>query len=316
MKKINSVALLAVVVLVLGVLFDGIFIVHQAEQALVLRYGRPVRVESTPGLKYKVPFVDSLERFERRVLVFNSDSMDVLLRDQDRLIVDAFVTYKIIDPLRFFQAVRNERIMNMRLESVLETSVREVMGKEDLSTLLSPRRSQIMHEIRAKVKRLSVGEKQEAAQGNTQETALLADKTAPVSSDGFGIEIIDVRIMRTDLPKETSDPIYNRMRSDRQKVAERFRAEGKKESQIITSEAEKQRTILLAEAQKKSEIIRGEGDLTASKIFAASFGQDPEFYSFYRSMQAYRNSIKKGDTTMVLSPDSGFLKYMERGSKE
>lgn len=308
-----SYILLLIVLFVGGlVLSNAFFVVNQTEQALVLRFGKPVNIIREPGLKFKVPMIDAVEKFDRRTLVFNAEPMTVILRDQDRLIVDAFVAYRIIDPLKFYQAVRSERIMNMRLESILEKAVRDIMGREDLNTLLTPKRSEIMGNIRDTVFELASGERElpEDA-GKTEKTPTNAP-TIVTPRAGFGIEVEDVRIMRTDLPKETSDPIYNRMRSDRQKVAEKFRAEGRKESQIIRSEAEKQRTITLAEAEKRAAIIRGEGDGTASKIYADAFGQDKEFYAFYRTMQAYRNTLKKDDTTVILSPDSEFLQYMER----
>ena len=175
------------------------------------------------------------------------------------------------------------------------------MGQETLATLLSPKRDEIMRNIRDKVYGMVMGAKEElSAEAGGNKAA----------KNGFGIEVVDVRIMRTDLPKETSDPIYKRMRSDRQKVAERFRAEGRKESQIITSDAEKERTIMIAEAQKRAESIRGEGDATASKIYADAFGKDPEFSNFYQTMQTYRKTLNKDDTTVIMSPDNAFLRQL------
>ncbi len=325
------------VFLLLALGFNAFFVVGQTEQALVLRFGKPVNIinapgsSDTPGLKFKMPFVDSVEMFDKRILVFNAEPMTVILEDQDRLIVDAFVTYRIKNPLQFYQAVRSERIMNMRLESILEKSLRDTLGREDLSTLLSDKRSDIMHEIRDRVFRLASGQAEQAeipeaeailnAEGEAAlpepEAADLAAEAGAsteetASREGFGIEVVDVRIMRTDLPKETSTPIYDRMRSDRQKVAEKFRAEGSKESQIIRSEADKERTIMIAEAEEKSQIIRGEGDGEATRIFAEAFGSDEEFFEFYRTMQAYRKSLGKDDTTLILSPDSDFLRYIEK----
>jgi membrane protease subunit HflC len=326
----RGVIITFVVFLTLGAVMNSFFIIDQTHQALVLRFGKPVNIITEPGLKFKVPLVDAVEMYDRRLLTVNAVPKTVILRDQDRLIVDAYVTYRITDPLRFYQAVRSERIMEQRLDKMLETSLREVLGREDLSTLLSNKRTKLMDDIRDNVARLASGEslvvegKEVAApsvdtnievKGNVTD-ALPAEATIPEDTRkdraGFGVEIVDVRIMRTDLPKETSDPIYNRMRSDRQKVAEKFRAEGKKESQIIRSEADKERTIMLADAERRAAIIRGGGDGQATKIFAQSFGKDPEFFNFYRALQAYRTSFKKDDTTMVLSPDSEFLKYMEK----
>jgi modulator of FtsH protease HflC len=326
----RGILLVVVIFLAIGGVMNSFFIVNQTHQALVLQFGKAVNVFTEAGLKFKVPFVDSVEFFDRRLLTVNADPKTVILKDQDRLIVDAYVTYRIKDPLRFYQAVRNEFTMEQRLDKMLETSLREVLGREDLSTLLSPKRSQIMDDIRDNVSRLASGQglvvageeikKEEKArikvEGNITD-ALPAEATLPEGEDsrkdraGFGIEIVDVRIMRTDLPKETSDPIYNRMRSDRQKVAERFRAEGQKESQIIRSEADKERTIMLAEAEQKAAVMRGSGDGEATRIFAESFGKDPEFFDFYRSLQAYRTSFRKDDTTVILSPDDNFLKYLQ-----
>jgi modulator of FtsH protease HflC len=326
----RGVLITCAVFLALGAAMNAFFIIDQTHQALVLRFGKPVAELTEPGLKFKVPFVDAVEMYDRRLLTVNADPKTVILRDQDRLIVDAYVTYRITDPLRFYQAVRSERIMEQRLDKMLETSLREVLGREDLSTLLSDKRTKLMDDIRDNVARLASGENLVVegrevpvkpvdtsieVKGNvTDELPAEATLTEDTRKDraGFGVEIVDVRIMRTDLPKETSDPIYNRMRSDRQKVAEKFRAEGKKESQIIRSEADKERTIMLADAERRSAIIRGGGDGQATKIFAESFGKDPEFFNFYRALQAYRTSFKKEDTTMVLSPDSEFLKYMEK----
>ncbi len=331
------IILLAVVLfLALGGIMNSFFIIDQTHQALVLRFGKPVNIITEPGLKFKVPFVDSVELYDRRLLTVNADPKTVILKDQDRLIVDAYVTYRITDPLRFYQAVRSERIMEQRLDKMLETSLREVLGRENLITLLSPKRAQIMDDIRDNVSRLASGESLVVAGKNiTAEEHPTITPAVSVANNvtdnlpegavvpevgkadsrkdraGFGVEIVDVRIMRTDLPKETSDPIYNRMRSDRQKVAEKFRAEGKKESQIIRSEADKQRTIMLADAERRAAIIRGGGDGEATRIFAQSYGEDPEFFNFYRTLQAYRTSFKKDDTTMVLSPGSDFLKYMK-----
>jgi modulator of FtsH protease HflC len=374
--------------LILAGFLNSFYIVNQTEQALILRFGKPVRTVTEAGLNFKVPFVDSVEIFDRRIITLNAEPKAVILRDQDRLVVDAYVTYRIKDPLRFYQAVRSERVMNQRLENYLETSLREVMGREDLNTLLSPKRSLIMATIRENVARLANGQslnirattptdapkavqKREARPRHHHDpfaeyskeggvvdhstmdhsqmnhaghdmTAMPAEAvpstaaikggeaaasapkagTKPIAqtasdvpaSDraGLGIEIVDVRIMRTDLPKQTSDPIYNRMRSDRQKVAERFRAEGARESQIIRSKADKERTILIADAEKESQILRGMGDAKATEIYAKAFSRDAEFYDFYRSMQAYEKSLSKDDTTLILSPDSKFFKHLEQ----
>lgn len=342
MKSSRMFALLVAVFILAALGVNSFFVVSETDQALVLRFGKPVNVVNEPGtkggagLKFKMPFVDAVELYDKRILVFNAEPMTVILKDQDRLIVDAFVAYRIKNPLQFYQAVRDEQTMNRRLESILENSLRDTLGRENLSTLLSEKRSELMKEIRDRVYALAGGEELstpkvpdhlpevKAALQAEGKAALPkpedADLAAVVgaaeeeeaSRGGYGIEIVDVRIMRTDLPKETSTPIYDRMRSDRQKVAEKFRAEGNKESQIITSEADKERTIMLAEAEKQSEIIRGQGDGEATRIFAEAFSSDEEFFAFYRTMQAYRKSLAKEDTTLILSPGSDFLKYLEK----
>jgi membrane protease subunit HflC len=316
---------------------NAFFIVDQTQQALVLQFGKPVNIITKAGMHFKTPFLDSVVYFDKRMITMNAEPKSVILRDQDRLVVDAYVTYKITDPLLFYQAVRSDIIMRQRLEKMLETSLREVLGREDLNSLLSPKREQIMKNIRENVARLASGrslvvagkkidtpkdmvapittpESEAMQQGNIAASDAVNSGSNSVDAGraGFGVQVMDVRIMRTDLPKETSAPIYSRMQSDRQKVAERFRAEGQKESQIITSEADRERTVIMAQAERKASTIRGEGDALASKIFAESFGQDPEFFEFYRSLQAYKNSLKKENTTLILSPESDFLKYMKK----
>jgi membrane protease subunit HflC len=312
----------------IAAILNSFFIVNQTQQALVLRFGRPVAIITKAGLQFKMPFTDSVLMFDKRMITMNAEPKSVILQDQDRLVVDAYVTYRINDPLRFYQAVRSDMVMQQRLEKMLETSLREVLGREDLNSLLSNKREKIMDTIRSNVSRLASGRElvvegekiappkdllEDVAKSEAELEVAPELKAVAKQRDGFGIEIVDVRIMRTDLPKETSDPIYNRMRSDRQKVAEKFRAEGQKESQIITSEADRERTVILAEAERKSSVIRGEGDAIATKIMASAFGQDPEFFEFYRSMQAYKKALKKEDTTIILSPDNNFLKFIEQG---
>jgi len=307
----QRIGIILIFIFVAGVILaNSFFIVSQTEQALVLRFGKPVNIVTSPGLKFKVPMVDSVQKYEKRIVALNAEPKTVILRDQDRLIVDAFITYRIVNPLKFYQTVREERIMNTRLESILEKSLRDVLGSEDLSTLLSPKRSQIMETVRDKVSRLSSGQSEDGTASATHTKEEAAAQADAEQNMGFGIQVVDVRILRTDLPKETSDPIYNRMRSDRQRVAEQFRAEGQRESQIIRAEADRERTVLLAQAEKQSSILRGEGDGEATRIFAEAFGSDEEFYGFYRTMQAYRNSLKKEDTTVILSPQSDFLRYL------
>lgn len=258
------------------------FIVEQRQQALVLQFGEVVRVIQEPGLKFKIPFIQKVSLFDNRILNLSADEKEVIAKDQKRLIVTAFTKYRITNPLKFYQTVRDENGVRSRLNSILDSSLRQILGEVPLATLLTGERATIMRNIQQLV--------------NTQ----AAD---------FGIDVIDVRIMRADLPKENSEAIYRRMQTEREKEAKQFRAEGAEEAQRIKSRADKDAKILIAESQLQAQITRGEGDSISSKIFADAFSQDPEFFSFYRSIQAYRSTLKKGDTTVILSPDSDFLHF-------
>jgi modulator of FtsH protease HflC len=311
-------------------LMNTLFVVNQTNQALVLQFGKPVKVIREPGLNAKIPFIQNVVIYDDRLLEFNAQPLSAILRDKDRLVVDAFVRYRIVNPLEFYQSVRNEELMRTRLGSILEDALRKVLGKEDLDTLLSPKRQSIMKAIRdlvyieatgklpkgkvhpTAVEILKEDAKTVGEEGQKPVVAAVVEGKKPKEGDGFGIEIVDVRIMRTDLPKETGDAIFERMRSERQKVAEKFRAEGKMEAQKIQSGADKQRTIILSDAKKTAEEVRGQGEAESTRIYAEAFGRDPEFFEFYRAMQAYKKSLAKEDTTVVLSPDSPFLKHMDK----
>ena len=281
------------------VLLNAAYVVDQTEQALVLQFGKPVRVVQEPGLKFKTPFVQNVEFYDKRLLDFVADSKEVIAADQKRLNVDAFVRYRITDPLRFKQTVGNESTMRSRLNSILESSLREVLGSVPLSSVLSQQRAEIMREIRDLVNAQAQGQR------------ISGDAAAAVRG-GFGIEVVDVRIMRADLPVANSESIYKRMQTEREREAKEFRAKGAEDAQKIRSQADKERTIILAEAKKKAEIVRGEGESQSTKIFAEAFGKDEDFFAFYRSMQAYKKTLGQNDTTMVLSPDNEFLKYMNK----
>lgn len=284
----------------LFVLLNSVFVVSQTEQALVLEFGKPVRAVKEAGLNFKTPFIQNVEYFDNRLLEFDAQSNEVIAADQKRLIVDAFVRYRITDPLRFKQAVGNEATMRSRLNSILESSLRQVLGSVPLSAVLSEKRAEIMADIRNLVNAQAMGAKVEGGADN-------------VTKGGFGIEVVDVRIKRADLPPANSEGIYKRMQTEREREAKEFRAKGSEDAQKIRSQADKERTIIIAEAKKKAEITRGEGDGTATKIFADSFGKDQDFFQFYRSMQAYKKTLNQKDTTMMMSPDSEFLKFMEKG---
>ena len=276
---------IGVVVLAIITGLSAAFTVNQTQQALVLQFGEPKRTIQEPGLAFKMPFIQDVEYYERRILsLIPQDAVEVILADQKRLQVDAYARYRIDNPLLFYQTVRNEFGAVARLESIIDSSVRRVLGKETLASILTGEREAINGSIRDEV--------------NASVTTL-------------GIEIIDVRLRRADYPATTSQNIFNRMKSEREREAKEFRATGAEEAQKIRADAEKTRTVIIAEAQREAQEKRGAGDSEAIRIYAESFGQDPEFFSFYRSMQAYRDSMSGEDTSMVLSPDSSFFRFFK-----
>jgi modulator of FtsH protease HflC len=265
---------------------NAFFTVNEARQALVLQFGQPVRVVQEPGLKFKLPFVQNVVMMDRRVLDLDPPVEQVILADQKRLDVDAFARYRITDPLKFFQSVQSEAAAEGRLNNIVNSSLRRVLGSATLLAVLSEERARIMTDIRNQVN----GE-----------------------AKRFGIEIVDVRIRRADLPEETSQAIFARMRSERVREASEARAQGQEQSQQIKSRADRERTVILAEAQRDAQIMRGEGDNQALSIIAGATGSDPQFYAFYRTLEAYRTSISSRDTTMVLSPKGEFFRYFGDG---
>ncbi len=295
-----SAGIIGALVVGLIVVNGSLFVVSQTNQALVLQFGKPVRVEQSPGLKFKMPFVQNVEFYDKRLIDFDAESKEVIAADQKRLIVDAFVRYRITDPLRFKQTVADEFTMRSRLNAILESSLRQVIGGLPLSKVISEQRAEIMLSIKELV--------------NAQARGIPVEGVDNVTKGGFGIEVVDVRIKRADLPPANSEGIYKRMQTEREREAAEFRAKGAEDAQKIRSQADKERTILLADARRKAEILRGEGDSEATKIFAKSFGQDEEFFNFYRTMQAYKKTLSQDDTTLILSPSSDFLKYIDKAS--
>ena len=284
MKATRNVTLLILAVLLFGI-YSAAFMVNQTQQALVLQFGEPKRTIQEPGLKFKLPFIQEAVYYDRRVLsLIPQDAEEVILADQKRLQVDAYARYRIEDPLLFFQTVRNEIGARARLESIIDSSVRRVLGRETLASILTGERETINGSIRDEVNQ---------------------------SVASLGIEIIDVRLRRADYPEATSQNIFNRMKSEREREAKEFRATGEEEAQKIRADAEKTRTVIVAEAKKEAQQVRGEGDTNAIRIYAESFGRDPEFFYFYRSMEAYRKSIGESGTSMVLSPNSSFFRYFK-----
>ncbi|MCC7260244.1 MAG: protease modulator HflC [Alphaproteobacteria bacterium] len=294
-----------IAVLVVGALIllsSTFYTVHQVQQALVLEFGKPVAIVHEPGLHAKIPFIQDVEYFDNRLLEFNADPKEVIASDRKRLIVDAYVRYRISDPLKFYQTVRDENVMESRLNSILESSLRQVLGGYPLDNIVSIERAVVMRKVRDIVNAQTSGEKR-----GIDEKALKEIRAE--SDSGFGVEVVDVRIMRADLPKENSQAIFHRMQTEREREAKGYRAGGEEEAQKIRATAEKDRTIILAKAKKQAEITRGKGEAEATKIFAEAFGSDADFFEFYRSMQAYQKVLKGGDTTMVLSPESEFMRY-------
>jgi membrane protease subunit HflC len=271
------------IIAVLGALaFFSVFIIKEVNQAIVLQFGDPKRIIVEPGLNFKLPFIQNVVYLDKRILNLDTPPEEVIASDQKRLIVDAFARFKIVDPLKFYISVGNERVARSRLSTIINSRIRNVLGQQELQTLLSKDRTKQMTLIQEGV--------------NTE-------------AKNFGIEIVDVRIKRADLPQANSDAIYRRMQTEREREAKEFRARGAEMAVTITSTADKEVTVLLADAQKKSEIMKGEGDGQRNKIFAEAFGRDPEFFAFYRAMQAYETALIGGDTSLILSPDSEFFKF-------
>ena len=259
------------------------FSVHETKQAIVLQFGRPVGSPITDaGLKIKIPFIQQVQYLDKRVLDLDSPAEEVIASDQKRLVVDSITRWQITDPLQFYISVRDERLARSRLQAIVSSSLRSVLGGEEFVTVVRDNRDALMKRITARVNEQSVS---------------------------LGISIVDVRIKRADLPDANSQAIYRRMQTERQQEAAEFRAKGQEISRGIRAEAEKKVTVLLAEATRDSEVIRGTGDACRNRIFASAYGLDPDFFAFYRSMQSYEKALGEG-TTIVLSPDSDFLKFL------
>jgi len=274
--------LLPILVLAGFVAYLSFFTVKEINQAIVLQFGDPKKVIAEPGLQVKIPFIQNVVFIDRRILSLDPQPEEVIASDQKRLIVDAYARFKIVDPLKFYISVGDERVARSRLATIINSRLRSVLGTQSLATLLSEDRSKQMAIIQEGVN---------------------------VEAKKFGIEIIDVRIKRADLPQANSEAIYKRMQTEREREAKEFRARGAEMAVTITSTADKEVTVLLANAKKQSEIMKGQGDGKRNKIFANAFGKDPEFFSFYRAMQAYEKALIGGDTSLILSPDSDFFKF-------
>lgn len=281
MKRVTIITLVVLAAIII-VGFASTYTVHQTEQALVLQFGEPKRVVTEAGLKFKLPFVQNVVKIDKRLLAYDGPAEEIIASDQKRLVVDTFTRFKIIDPLKFFQTVNSVEGARGRLGPIVNSSLRQVLGSVPLSSVLTEERALLLQEITEAVTARSLA---------------------------FGIAIIDVRVKRADLPDANSQAVYNRMKSERDREAQEFRAQGAEVSLRIRSRADRDKTVLLAEAEKTSQILRGEGDGERNRVFAAAFGKDPEFFSFYRAMLAYEKALGSEETTMVLSPDSEFFRY-------
>ncbi|MFT6106515.1 MAG: membrane protease subunit HflC [Rickettsiales bacterium] len=281
-NKVQKYLIIAVISLI--IFSSATFVIDQRTQALVVQFGKVKRVIDTPGLKFKIPLMQEVLLFDKRVLDLGISDQEVIASDQKRLIINAFTKYKIVDPLKFYNTVRTKYGAESKLTAILDSSLRQVIGEVPLVDLLSVDRGAIMSKIKDNL---------------------------GVETKIFGIEVVDVRIMRADLPQENSNAIFNRMQTAREKEAKEIRAQGAEEGERIKAEADKDRTVLLAEAKKQANITKGSGDGQAARIFSRAFSKDPEFYDFYRTMQAYDTSLKGNNTKIIISPDSEFFKYFK-----
>ncbi len=282
MRNAIFVFLLIVLAAAAFIAYNAVFIVHQTQTALVLEFGNPKKIITEPGLNYKVPLIQTVEFFDKRILDIDLPSKEVIAADQKRLVVDAFARYKIVDPLMFFQSVTNELGARNRIDSILDLVIRSVLGGSDFFAIVRTKRSELMHTIAQRV-----------------------DNEAK----SFGIQVIDVRLRRVDLPEANSQAIYERMKTERQREAAEIRAQGTEASKRIRANGDRQVTVIVAEATRDAEEIRGDGDAQRNRIYADAFGKDPNFFAFYRSMQAYEEGLKSGDTRLVISPTSEFFDY-------
>ena len=278
MKKI----LIPFVIVLAFVVYNTLFVVQEVRQAIVLQFGDPKKIITEPGLNFKIPFIQNVVYIDRRVLYLDNPSEEVIAADQKRLIVDAFTRFRIVDPLKFYISVGNENVARSRLATIINSRIRSVLGTQELATLLSVDRAKHMATIQQNVN---------------------------AEAQNFGINIVDVRIKRADLPQANSEAIYKRMQTEREREAKEFRAQGAEMAAKITSTADKEVTVILANANKQSEIMKGEGDGQRNRIFAGAFGKDPKFFGFYRAMQSYEKALIGGDTSLILSPDSDFFKF-------
>jgi membrane protease subunit HflC len=286
-SPVTGIAVLIVLFVLAIVAYSSMFTVQQTEQALVVRFGKPVDVVTEPGLNFKVPFTDSVISIDKRILDLENPSQEVIAADQKRLVVDAFARYRIKDALRFYTSVGSIQAANLQLTTLLNASLRRVLGEVNFIAVVRDEREKLMGRIRDQL-----------------------DKEA----DGYGIQVVDVRIRRADLPEQNSQAVYQRMQTERQREAAEFRAQGAQKGQEIRSKADRESTVIVAEANSTAEQTRGAGDAERNRLFAEAYNQDKDFFAFYRSMSAYENGLKSNDTRFLLRPDSEFFKYFGNSS--
>lgn len=285
--RINKLYYLIFVVLgCILLLLGSVFIVEQTQKAVVFQFGEAVRVVENPGLKFKIPFVQNVRFFDNRILDVSAEAKELTASDGKRIIVDSYARYRISDPVKYFKTVQSSQGANLRLNKILESSMRKVIGKVSLSTLLTEERTNLM---------------------------LLIKEHVDSEAKSFGIDIIDARIKRSDLPPENSEAIYRRMQTEREKMAKQIRAEGQEEGALIRSRADKEGKIIVADAYREAEKLKGQGDGEAAKIYNLAYSKDADFYQFYRSLASYRKSLGKDNTSFVVSPKAEYFKYLKIG---
>jgi len=284
MNKLHLILLAGIAAII--IIAGSLFTVDQRQTGIVFQFGEAIRIIEKPGLNIKIPLIQNVQFLDKRILNVSAEEKELTASDEKRVIVDAFAKYKIVNPLKFVQTVHNYAGANLRLNKTLESAMRTIIGKYPLSTLLTDQRASLMYQIR------------DLVSGETQ---------------SFGIELIDVRILKADLPKENSMAIHSRMQTERNKEAKQIRAEGAEESARIRARADKKNKVILAEAYMEAQKIKGLGDNEAARIYNAAYSKDPEFYKFYRSLVAYKASLAKENTQFVLSPNAEFFKYLQMG---
>jgi len=281
-SPVAGIVTLIVLFVVAIIAYSSLFSVRQTEQALVVRFGRPVNIVTEPGLHFKAPFTDSVIPIDKRILDLENPSQEVIASDQKRLVVDAFARYRIKSPLQFYQSIGSIQPANLQLTTLLNAALRRVLGEVTLIQVVRDERELLMGRIRDQL-----------------------DKEA----DSYGIQVVDVRIRRADLPEQNSQAVFSRMKTEREREAAEFRAQGKQKAQEIRADADRQATVIVAEANSKAEQTRGEGDAERNRLFAEAYSKDPDFFAFYRSMAAYEHGLKSADTRFLLRPDSNFFRF-------